>query len=208
MTQTIGIFGGTFSPFHNGHLRALKLFSQKYAFDKIFVIPTGIPPHKNREEGTSDEDRLAMARIAALAVPQAEACGYEIQKGGKSYTAKTLAHFREVYPDARLVLYTGSDMFLTIQDWYAPEQIFAPAQISVFSRTGNDLPQLKAHSAFLAERYGAKSTVFCDEPFPLSASEIRQKLARGEDCSALLPEKVYDYIKRKNLYRKENKDGI
>ena len=60
----LGIYGGTFSPIHYGHIRAAKDFLGAFGLDKLLIIPTATPPHKAAVEGASAKDRLEMARIA------------------------------------------------------------------------------------------------------------------------------------------------
>lgn len=200
----IGIFGGTFDPCHIGHIKALNAFKAAFEPLKVFVMPTGVPPHKALSI-TSVEDRLEMLRIA-LKDTDAELCTYEVEKGGKSYTSDTLRHFRELYPNDEIVLYTGSDMFLTIKTWHEAQEIFKLARIAVLSRTGSDTTALENEKALLEKDYGAKCTIVPFEPVNVSSSEIRDGLRKGEDVFALLPEGVYDYIVKNKVYSLEKYD--
>ncbi len=200
----IGIFGGTFDPCHIGHIKALKAFMEAFAPMKVFVIPTGTPPHKALSI-TADADRIEMLRLA-LEKTGAELSLYEIEKGGKSYTVQTLQHFRELYPDAELVLYTGSDMFLTLKTWYHADEIMRLARIAVLTRTGDDVALLEAEKAYLERDFGARCTIVPFEPVEVSSTEIRERLRRGEDVSALLSDGVYEYIIKNKVYSCEKYD--
>ncbi len=196
--RRIGIFGGTFDPCHLGHIKALKTFSDAFRPIKVFVVPTAEPPHKALGM-TSDEDRLNMLRLS-LKGTDAELCTYEIDRGGKSYTVYTLEHFRELYPDAELVLYTGSDMFLTLKNWYEAERIMKLAHIACLTRTGDDREALEAEKSFLESEYGAACTLVDFEPLKMSSTEIRQQLREGKNVSGLLAPGVYEYIIENNVY--------
>ena len=188
----LGIFGGTFAPFHNGHRKALEAFLTEGNLDRCLVMPSGVPPHKPKPAGFSDARRWELTRLACADLPNTEVCDLELRRKGKSYTYKTLQWINETYPDCRPVLYVGSDMFLSLQNWYRPQEIFDRAEIAAFSRTGTDLTQLKRHADWLKAAFrGVNCTVYSTLPFPVSSTEIREKQNRGEDFSDLVPTKVY-----------------
>lgn len=112
--RRLGVFGGTFNPIHNGHLRLLQGAREALELDRVLVIPTKQPPHKRPQQLASDEDRLAMCRLAVEGLSGVEVSDLEIRRGGLSYTADTLAELRRRYPDSTLYLLVGGDMFLTI----------------------------------------------------------------------------------------------
>ncbi len=191
----IGIFGGTFAPFHKGHERALRSFFSSAKLDFCLVIPSGTPPHKTKSVLFSDQQRLEMTKLACDGMERLSVSDWEIRKSGRSYTCETLSWLKEQYPTDTLVLYVGSDMFLTLQDWYHPEEIFAKAEICVFSRTGTDLEQLRDHGKKLENLFpGANITVHTEPPFPVSSTEIREKWEKGEDLTSLLPPKINDFL--------------
>ncbi len=198
----IGIFGGTFAPFHKGHKQALIAFIDLAQIDTCLVIPSGTPPHKTKTVLFTDEQRLAMTKCACESIEKVAVCDWEIRKEGRSYTCETLHWLKEQYPNDTLILYVGSDMLLTLQDWYRPEEIFALAQIAAFSRTGTDLEILNTHAETLKKQFPrAVITVYREPPFAVSSTEIREKWERGEDLSPLLPAEVNQYL---TLLRYEN----
>lgn len=198
-----GIFGGTFDPPHNGHVSALKEFIKRCGTDRVFVIPTGVPPHKNAGM-TSDKDRLKMVLLAFENVPQAKICDYEIKKGGKSYTVNTLLWLAEKFPDDSFVLYTGSDMFLSLHTWHKAEKILSLCSVAAFTRTGDDIPALEKQSEFLREKYGAKTDVYEFEPEIISSTKIREMIETGKDFRSYIPQSVAEYIENKGLYGYKN----
>ena len=125
--ERIGIYGGSFSPPHNGHLSAARLLLEEAGVDRLFILPAGVPPHKTLDPDESPEHRLAMTRLAFADLPRTEVSDWEMTRSGKSYTVLTLEHFSA--PDRQLVLLVGTDMFLTLDRWYRAEDIFALAEI-------------------------------------------------------------------------------
>ena len=107
----IALFGGTFDPPHNEHVRLLRAASKQLKADKIIVMPAGIPPHKSRVV-TDGAHRLAMAKLAFSDIPNVEVSDWEISQQGKSYTLLTLQELKKRYPEAELVFLMGADMLL------------------------------------------------------------------------------------------------
>ena len=118
----VGIYGGTFSPVHNGHVAAAKAFMEQMWLDILYVIPTGVTPHKDMKGNATAADRLEMCRLAFEGVEGVIVSDLEMRREGKSYTVDTL---RELYdPDGRLFLLMGTDMLMTLDKWREPDEIF------------------------------------------------------------------------------------
>jgi len=88
--RRIGIYGGSFAPPHNGHVRAAQAFLDAIEPDLLLIVPSARPPHKQLSDGASDADRLAMARLAFSDIGQAVVSDMEMVRGGVIYTADTL----------------------------------------------------------------------------------------------------------------------
>jgi nicotinate-nucleotide adenylyltransferase len=129
--KRIGIYGGTFSPPHLGHRRAVEAFALAEQLDEIYVIPTFTPPHKQLQGDATPQQRMEMCRLAFAGLPVAVS-DLEIRRGGKSYTVLTLEELKA--PDNTLVLLCGTDMFLTIDSWYQAARIFELAEIVYVQR--------------------------------------------------------------------------
>ena len=202
----IGIFGGTFNPPHLGHLAAARAAIESLELDKLLIVPAAVPPHKELPQGTpAPEHRLAMSEkmADALLMPgTAEVSTIELERPGKSYTADTLAALRKQYPDARMWLLMGTDMFATFHQWHDPSSILAQAGLCAFGRSERDD---KALFAALAEELEetlpeAKITVITlPELVEISSTELRELLAKGKGGDFLLPA-VYGYILMNGLY--------
>lgn len=201
----IGIYGGTFNPPHLGHLNAARFALETLALDKLLFVPAAVPPHKALPEGSPmGEQRLELLEIAVdsmLLGDKAEVSAIELGRRGKSYTADTLAKLHERYPDDELWFLMGSDMFLTLHQWYRPEAICSLARLAVFCRDREDsVSALEAQARRLREVYGANARVLSMPRLTeISSTEIRQALSAGQG-SDYLPAPVYGYILRRRLY--------
>ncbi len=201
--MNIGVYGGTFDPPHWGHITAARAAMEQLGLDKLVLIPDRVPPHKAMPEGSaSPEQRLEMAVLATAELgKRAEVSDRELRRDGPSYTSDTLAELRRKYPEDTLWLLMGSDMFLSLQTWHAPEEIMALARIAPFSREAEDeSAAFAAQKARLEREYGAQICIVQNpEVRELSSTEVRAALAAGQG-SDLLPPAVYGYVLREHLY--------
>lgn len=195
----IGIFGGTFNPVHNGHIHLAQAAYDHLKLDKLIIVPSNIPPHKSAEGICPNDIRLEMCRLAFSEHINFEVSEYEIQRKGKSYSIYTVEHFRMLYPQSKLFLIVGSDMFMSFDKWYRFEEILKSVSLAVVSRNNDDMEQLEKKSMELS-RYG-KTDIIRVPSYPVSSTEIRSKIKNGEKYSCYLPEKVVQYISLNNLYR-------
>lgn len=198
----IGIYGGTFSPVHNGHIAAAKAFMEQMWLDVLYVIPTGTSPHKEMDGMADNADRLNMCRLAFEGnMDGVIVSDTEMRREGKSYTVDTL---RQLYrEDDRLFLLCGTDMLLTLDKWREPDEIFRLAY-PVYVRRESDasldsviVEKLKEYK----EKYGKNVMRVVTPPVEISSSEIRKMVANEEDISAFVPSAVCDYIKTRGLYK-------
>lgn len=194
----ICFFGGTFNPVHNGHVKLLENASKHFDFDKIIVIPTNIPPHKEVIFSVSDDDRLNMCKLAFDGM--AEVSDYEIKENNVSYTINTMRYFKEIYPDDEFYFLMGSDMLFMFEKWKSYKELISLISIVVASREDDESESLEIKKAKL-EFDGAKIYIIKAEPYVVSSSFIRNKIKSGEkDFSCYLPERVVEYILDKKLY--------
>ena len=199
--ERIGIYGGTFSPPHNGHIHAAKAFFEKMALDKLMIVPTFIPPHKMRSEMTAPADRLQMCRLAFSFSRSIEISDLEIKRQGKSYTSDTL---RALKGEGRhLFFLCGTDMLLTLDSWHEPEVIFALADIVCVARENDAQVRnaLEEKAALYRECFGARVHILEISALELSSSEIRADISAQREWEEKLPSSVASYIKEKGLYR-------
>ncbi len=198
----IGIYGGTFDPPHNGHVHACKCFHDAFEMDKLYIIPTAIPPHKTRSSSVSGELRLEMARLAFADIGNdIEFSDIELKRAGKSYTRDTIKYFVDSGADEILLL-CGTDMFVTFDEWYDFTYIFDNAIIVCMRRENDehygDLIEKKC--AEYREKYNARLEFIDASPIEISSSDIREHID-DEKSKSSIPEAVYDFIKERGLYK-------
>ncbi len=200
MNQRIGLFGGAFNPPHNGHVAAARQAFDALALDRLYVMPTGISPHKRPPTGTPPAAaRLAMTGLAFAGLAGCVVSDWELAHPGESYTIHTLDWLQARHPEASLVLIVGTDMFLSLHTWYQAEDVMAAARIAVLARDVGRQCEVAAQAAFLAHRFDAAIDIVPHTPVEVSSSELRNMLRQGEGQSHL-PEEVYQYIVKRGLY--------
>ena len=196
----IGIYGGTFSPPHKGHIAAAKAFMEQMWLDILYVIPTATPPHKEMEIEVCAKDRLEMCRLAFEELDGVCVSDLEIARGGKSYTVETLRELSG--EDRRLFFLCGTDMMLTLDRWREPEEIFRLCY-PVYIRRDNDrsLDAVIINKIAQYQRdYGKVVRRIVADPIEISSSQIRQMITDGEDLSGVVTKKVENYIRHNHLY--------
>ena len=196
----IGIYGGTFSPPHSGHVAAAKAFMEQMWLDFLYVIPTGTPPHKEMSVSVDAAHRLEMCRLAFADVEGVYVSDVEMRREGRSYTVDTLRELAG--EDRRLFLLCGTDMMLTLDQWRAPEEIFK-LSYPVYIRREKDAildKKIVQKIADYNQKYGKVVRRIVTEPIEISSSLVRERLKNGEDVSHLIPTSVEKYIRDNHLY--------
>ena len=198
----IGIFGGSFNPPHNGHIRAARQCVERLALDRLLLVPDAAPPHKAlAPDSPSARQRYEMVQLAARDIPRAEVSDIELRRSGKSYTVDTLRELQAQYPKDELLLLMGTDMFLSFDRWRAPDEIVRIAQIVCMHRRETDealRQQLAEQTARLTAK-GAQVVMAENDALELSSTTVRRMLAF--DCAErYLPPDVLAYIRENGLY--------
>ena len=170
-----GIFGGTFSPPHYGHIAAAASFARELSLDRLIIMPANIPPHKQITD-IAPRDRLEMARLAFDGMENTEVSDFEINTPGKSYTANTLTHLYS--QDTELYFLCGTDMFTTLEHWYRPDIICSLAIIVLAKRDTDNDEQIRIANENLKTRFNARTVVLTHTPRILSSSLVREKISK------------------------------
>lgn len=197
----IGIYGGTFAPVHKGHVAAAEAFFRQMELDLLYVIPAGIPPHKQIDASDDPIHRLRMCELAFDGMKNVIVSDMEIRRAGKSFTVDTLRALSA--EDRRLFLLMGTDMMLTLDAWREPEEIFRLCY-PIYIRRENDPVlegQIVAKNKSYLEKYGKIARRLMADVIELSSTEIRDRVKNGLEIDSLVPPAVADYIRREGLYR-------
>ena len=201
---SIGILGGTFDPFHLGHLGLARAARDRLGLERVILVPAADPPHKRDRRHSPAEARMALVEAGVAAEDRLEASRIELDRSGPSYSVDTLeviaaaerAAGRE--PDITLVL--SADAFAGLADWHEPSRLLDLARIAVAPRSGHGPPDLDVFERAFPGR-GDRVVVFDAPPIDVSASEIRRRAARGEPLDGLVPPAVEALIRADRLYR-------
>ena len=197
------IYGGSFNPPHLGHVKAAATVMEKLEPDRLLIIPTNIPPHKDMAQGSpSPQQRMELCRLAFGEIEGAELSDMEIKREGRSYSADTVRLLKEKYPQDELYLVMGSDMFLSFCQWYKFQYLLDTCVLTVLSREEDDRRELESFKAELEEKYSAHILLISHEPLPMCSEDVRARLRLGLG-SEMLPEAVYSEIIRRRYYEAE-----
>ncbi|MBI3945795.1 MAG: nicotinate-nucleotide adenylyltransferase [Armatimonadetes bacterium] len=196
--RRIAVMGGTFDPVHTGHLVVAEEARARFALDQVIFVPAAVPPHKQRADISSGEDRYAMVLLATASNPFFAVSRIELQRPGPSYTIDTIREFRAAFgPEAALYFITGADAVLEILTWHHPEAIIRECRFIAAARPGYDLQQMTRR---LPKHFQAAIDTLVAPGVDVSSSEIRRRVREGVPIRYLTPEPVEDYIRKNNLY--------
>lgn len=188
----IGIYGGTFNPPHRAHLEIARQALRHLALDEVIFVVAAVPPHKQGEVYVGSEDRLAMVEAMVAEEPRMRVSRMELEREGPSYTVDTLRAFHALHPHTKLFFLVGGDSLQDLPRWREPGAILAEADLIVAMRPGISQevpPMLREHCHVLP---GLAP--------PISSTDIRNRLAQGEDVRALVPPPVERVIRERGLY--------
>jgi nicotinate-nucleotide adenylyltransferase len=212
---TVGLFGGTFDPVHQGHLDLARHVLYRCALDRLLFIPAPLPPHK-RQPMASFAHRTAMIAAALADCPdtrgRVHCSSIEADLPTPSYTINTVEVLIEAQPGNRHVLIIGTDSLLDLPHWHRIDELLGLLSLIVVKREAIDLPSIDRALAALAPHFtydaaqgrwigqgGRTVDYLADIELPVSSSAIREDLARGR-VPAMLPPAVLAYIRRHRLY--------
>ena len=194
----IGIYGGAFNPPHTGHIRAAEYAVQALQLDKLLLIPSCSSPHKPLPEGSpTPQQRLAMTKL--WAGEKMEVCDIELSRGGTSYTYETVEQLKQRYPQDELVLFMGTDMFLSFHTWKEPERILGCVSLAVFYRGDKGEQAAIAEKQREYENAGHRVYLVENPVTEISSTQLRRMLV-FQCAKPFLDEKVLSHILENGLY--------
>lgn len=197
-----GIMGGTFDPIHNGHLMLGRQAYEQFGLDEVWFMPNGHPPHKGTDTiGASLEDRLKMTCLAVADHPGFKVETYEINQRETSYSYATMEHFRGAYPQRKFYYIIGADSLFSIESWKEPGRFLACCTVLAACRDDMNTDQkMLEQIRYLNCRYQSDIRLLHTPLCPISSSEIREKIQKGQDVKAAVPEQVLAYIREHHLF--------
>ena len=214
MSKKIGIFGGSFSPFHMGHLNSLLTVAGELKLDQIRVIPAYQSPNRPPLQGPTPEERLDLVRLGVSSYePMLVADDREIVRGGISYTLDTIQDLRSDFPDDHLYLIIGADQFEHFDHWKSFSKILEEIDLVVTSRPGVSWPENSDDfppgvRSLITQVEGKKAELSSGRTInfvklndiDVSGSELRRRLRSGETLEGLVPTGVEEMIREKGWF--------
>lgn len=207
----VAVFGGTFDPFHKGHLQSALELLQRLPVTEVRLVPAARPNLRDTPDA-SDHQRLDMVTCATAAFPGLIVDARELSRPGTTFTIDTLREMHREWPDTRLLLVLGTDAFNGIASWRESRQIWSLCAVLVMQRPG--------HLFTMPDSLEQKTAIVLDgneqrlqgcapgelyritlQQWPLSATEVRERLQRGENVDGMVPPVVGQYIEEHGLYR-------
>jgi nicotinate-nucleotide adenylyltransferase len=184
--KKIGILGGTFDPIHNGHLILARDAFEQLSLDSLIFIPAAISPHKLQEQPAAPEIRVEMLRAAIEGEPQFCLDALELERPAPSYTIDTIEALKAREPEAEFIFLIGEDNVAQLSSWHRFADLSKLVQFAVLDRSGlkttHPYPTIRRH-------------------LDISASDIRNRVARGQSIRYLVPPAVEKIIRERQLYR-------
>ncbi|MEI6290570.1 MAG: nicotinate-nucleotide adenylyltransferase [Chloroflexota bacterium] len=200
MTESIGVFGGTFDPPHLGHLILAAEAQFQLKLSSVLWVLTPQPPHKPDRPITSMYQRLEMLRRSIDHVQGFELSTIEIDRPGPHYTIDTIDILQTRFPKTPLTLLIGGDSLHDLPKWHMPQELVtAVAALGVMRRPGDDidLSELEKILPGLMNKIQ-----YIDTPqLEISSTAIRERVSTGGPYRFYVPTPVYDYITQNRLYR-------
>ena len=207
----LGVFGGTFNPIHNGHLRSALEVRESLALERVLLMPAAQPPLRE----TPECDAALRAELVELAVKDEPglACDRrELNRPGPSYTYDTLAELRgEEGPDRSLCLIIGTDILESLDRWHRWRELLTLAHLVVVARPGWEHPDAGTVADWLNAHLSGEASILQRAPaggvvlktlrqLPISATEIRRLIAAGRSPRYLVPDAVWRRIQESGAY--------
>jgi len=201
----IGICGGTFDPFHRGHLEPVLAARSVMEWDRLIYVPAYRQPFKSEEQFASGYHRFTMAVLATESIETIDVSTQELDRGKISYTVETLELLRAGYPQATLDWIIGDDNLAQLSEWKRIDRIFELANFAVltrFMRLGDVPERFRSRIAAPGQRGSRGHVVFAENAtVPVSSTEIRRRIRAGEAIGGLVDPRVSHYIEHNRLYR-------
>jgi len=198
--MNIGVLGGTFDPIHKGHLLLAEEVRARLNLVEVLFVPAGQPWLKVDSLISPAEHRVEMVRLAIADKPYFKLSTMEIERAGPTYTVDTIAELKARLGTANeLFFILGWDNLAELPQWRQPSRLISMCRLVAVPRPGYPLPDLKALEASIPG-LSQRVTLMGKPEVDISATEIRDRVARGLSIRHFVPRPVGEYIRQHKLY--------
>jgi nicotinate-nucleotide adenylyltransferase len=202
--RKIALFGGTFDPIHLGHTTVAADAAEHIGAEKIIFVPAKRSPLKGFFPKAGDIDRLKMIALAIADNNNFRVSDYELKRPAPSYTLETVRKFQGDYGgDTSIYWLIGADSIDELQLWYKIAGLIDECNLAVMYRAGCEIPDFSKFEDLWGSGRIEKlqKNVIKTSLVDISSTEIRNRLAVGDDVTNMLHPSVADYIRKHNLYQ-------
>jgi nicotinate-nucleotide adenylyltransferase len=189
-----GLFFGSFNPIHIGHLALANYFVEFTDINQVWFVISPHNPLKKKESLLPDHLRLEMVELAIKNDDRFTVCDIEFKMPKPSFTIDTLAYLTEKHPNREFVIIMGSDGLSSFHKWKNYDQITRLYRRYVYPRETEYKIDFSLHPNIMLVQDAPK--------IQISSSFIRQAVREGKNVKYFLPEKVFEFIDKMNLYKK------
>ncbi len=198
--MNIGVLGGTFDPVHNGHIVVAEETRARLNLAEILFVPAGQPWLKEGSPILAAEHRVQMVRLAIADEPCFKLSTVEIDRAGPSYTVDTITELQaQLGVGDELYCILGWDSLAQLPQWRQPSRLVKMCRLVAVPRPGYSLPDINSLETVMPGLL-RRLTVLDKPEVDISATEIRERVARGLSIGHLVPERVDEYIRQHQLY--------
>ena len=198
------LFGGTFDPVHNGHIKVAEYAAGVIGAEKVIMVPAKRSPHKDSLPFASAQDRMNMISLAIASRDNFDMSDCEMTRPEPSYTLDTIEYFHSSYgPETQLYWLVGADSLKDLAKWHRIRDIMDLCRIAVMFRAGFAKPDFSEFARIFGRSYARKlsESVIQTPLIEISSTDIRNKIAAGQNVEKLIHPDVLKYIIEKGLYR-------
>ncbi len=194
----IAVFGGTFDPFHLGHLAVAVQAREGILAEETWIVPAGVPPLRGPVDASA-ADRLALCEAAVAGVARLRVLDMERRRPGPSYTIDTMGDLAGAHPDRELWIVLGADAARQTGEWHGAVELLAGFHFVLVNRAGERL--LHQPEALELGFHPDRTRIVAINSPDISATEIRRRAGAGEPLTGLVSPAVERLIVDRALYR-------
>ena len=204
MAERMGLFGGSFDPIHFGHLILARSVAEQIGLSRVIFLPSALPPHKPTHRLTHARHRREMVLRAIDGESMLAFSEFDLERCGPTYTIDTVEHFSKALgPGTALHWIIGGDTLSDLITWHRAKELVDACTILTVARPGfTGIDRSTLGSVFSDEQIARLQAGIVATPLiDIAATQIRERIRRGQSIRYLVPESVRRYIEEHQLYR-------